>query len=120
MDLQPVGEIARLTSRKHDAQTIGMLLPFDPPVVAEELYDHREDPAERVNVASDRPAEVKRSRGLMTTGWRGAVPDSARVVQMVGQQEDPHNFLLMHAMAPNVSGVIGSAICAGILWSFFI
>lgn len=46
-----------------------------------------------------------------------AVPDSARVVQMVGQQEDPHNFLLMHAMAPNVAGVIGSAIAAGILWS---
>ncbi len=46
-----------------------------------------------------------------------AVPDSARVVQMVGQKEDPTNFLLMHAMAPNVSGVIGSAIAAGVLWS---
>ena len=46
-----------------------------------------------------------------------AVPDSARVVQMVGQQEDPRNFLLMHAMAPNVAGVIGSAIAAGVLWS---
>ncbi len=46
-----------------------------------------------------------------------AVPDSARVVQMVGQQEDPHNFLLMHAMAPNVAGVIGSAVAAGVLWS---
>ncbi|QDV58649.1 sodium ion-translocating decarboxylase subunit beta [Rosistilla oblonga] len=46
-----------------------------------------------------------------------AVPDSARVVQMVGQQADPHNFLLMHAMAPNVAGVIGSAIAAGVLWS---
>jgi sodium ion-translocating decarboxylase beta subunit len=46
-----------------------------------------------------------------------AVPDSARVVQMVGQQEDPHNFLLMHAMAPNVAGVIGSAIAAGVLWA---
>ncbi len=46
-----------------------------------------------------------------------AVPDSARVVQVVGQQEDPTNFLLMHAMAPNVAGVIGSAIAAGILWS---
>ncbi len=46
-----------------------------------------------------------------------AVPDSARVVQMVGQQEDPHNFLLMHAMAPNVSGVIGSAVAAGVLWA---
>lgn len=46
-----------------------------------------------------------------------AVPDSARVVQMVGQKEDPQNYLLMHAMAPNVAGVIGSAIAAGILWS---
>ncbi len=46
-----------------------------------------------------------------------AVPDSARVVHMVGQQEDPQNFLLMHAMAPNVAGVIGSAIAAGVLWS---
>lgn len=45
-----------------------------------------------------------------------AVPDSARVVQMVGQQEDPQNFLLMHAMAPNVAGVIGSAVAAGVLW----
>ncbi|MDA1138500.1 MAG: sodium ion-translocating decarboxylase subunit beta [Planctomycetota bacterium] len=46
-----------------------------------------------------------------------AVPDSARVVQMVGQQEDPHNYLLMHAMAPNIAGVIGSAVAAGVLWS---
>ena len=49
-----------------------------------------------------------------------AVPDSARVVQMVGQKEDPHNFLLMHAMAPNVAGVIGSAVAAGVLWSVLI
>jgi oxaloacetate decarboxylase beta subunit len=46
-----------------------------------------------------------------------AVPDSARVVQMIGQKEDPENFLLMHAMAPNVAGVIGSAIAAGVMWS---
>lgn len=46
-----------------------------------------------------------------------AVPDSARVVQMVGREEDPGNHLLMHAMAPNVAGVIGSAVGAGILWS---
>ncbi|TWU45487.1 Glutaconyl-CoA decarboxylase subunit beta [Novipirellula aureliae] len=46
-----------------------------------------------------------------------AVPDAARVVQMVGQKEDPQNFLLMHAMAPNVAGVIGSGIAAGVLWS---
>jgi carboxybiotin decarboxylase len=49
-----------------------------------------------------------------------AIPDSARVVQIVGQKEDPHNFLLMHAMAPNVAGVIGSAIGAGILWSVLV
>ena len=46
-----------------------------------------------------------------------AVPDSARVVQMMGQKEDPHNYLLMHAMAPNVAGVIGSAVGAGVLWA---
>jgi sodium ion-translocating decarboxylase beta subunit len=46
-----------------------------------------------------------------------AVPDSARVVQMVGNEEDSTNFLLMHAMGPNVAGVIGSAIAAGVLWS---
>ena len=49
-----------------------------------------------------------------------AVPDSARVVQMIGQQEDPNNYLLMHAMAPNVAGVIGSAVGAGILWSVLV
>ncbi|RLD85381.1 MAG: glutaconyl-CoA decarboxylase subunit beta, partial [Bacteroidetes bacterium] len=47
-----------------------------------------------------------------------AVPDSARVVQSMGLKEDPTNHLLMHAMAPNVSGVIGSAVAAGILLSF--
>ena len=49
-----------------------------------------------------------------------AVPDSARVVQMIGQQEDPNNYLLMHAMAPNVAGVIGSAVGAGVLWSVLV
>ncbi len=44
-----------------------------------------------------------------------AVPMSARVVNKVGMQEDPHNFLLMHAMGPNVAGVIGSAVAAGVL-----
>ncbi|WP_430810954.1 MULTISPECIES: sodium ion-translocating decarboxylase subunit beta [unclassified Carboxylicivirga] len=47
-----------------------------------------------------------------------AVPDSARVVQHEGLKSDPNNHLLMHAMAPNVSGVIGSAVAAGILLSF--
>jgi oxaloacetate decarboxylase beta subunit len=44
-----------------------------------------------------------------------AVPMSARVVNKVGQEVDPHNFLLMHAMGPNVAGVIGSAVAAGAL-----
>ena len=47
-----------------------------------------------------------------------AVPDSARVVQHEGLKANPNNHLLMHAMAPNVSGVIGSAVAAGILISF--
>ncbi len=49
-----------------------------------------------------------------------AVPDSARVVQHMGIKEDPTNYLLMHAMAPNVSGVIGSAVAAGILLSLLL
>jgi oxaloacetate decarboxylase beta subunit len=48
-----------------------------------------------------------------------AVPDSARVCQMVGAREDPQNFLIMHAMAPNVAGVIGSAVAAGVFLSRF-
>lgn len=47
-----------------------------------------------------------------------AVPDSARVVQHEGLKNDPSNHLLMHAMAPNVSGVIGSAVAAGMMLSF--
>ena len=49
-----------------------------------------------------------------------AVPMAARVVQKEGQREDPSNFLLMHAMGPNVAGVIGSAIAAGILLTLFL
>ena len=48
-----------------------------------------------------------------------AVPMAARVVQKEGQREDPSNFLLMHAMGPNVAGVIGSAVAAGILLTLF-
>ena len=46
------------------------------------------------------------------------MPDSARVSEMVGLEADPKNHLLMHAMAPNVAGVIGSAVAAGILLGF--
>ncbi len=49
-----------------------------------------------------------------------AVPDSARVVHTLGIEEDSSNYLLMHAMAPNVAGVIGSAVAAGILMSFLL
>lgn len=55
---------------------------------------------------------------LLGAAGVSAVPGSAREVHMVAQREDPTNYLLMHAMACNASGVIGSAICAGILWSF--
>ena len=55
---------------------------------------------------------------LLGAAGVSAVPGSAREVHMVAQREDPGNYLLMHAMACNASGVIGSAICAGILWSF--
>lgn len=48
-----------------------------------------------------------------------AVPMAARVVQKVGKEENPTNFLLMHAMGPNVAGVIGSAVAAGVLLSIF-
>lgn len=54
---------------------------------------------------------------LLGAAGVSAVPDSARVVHQIGLKEDPTNFLLMHAMAPNVAGVIGSAIAAGVLWS---
>jgi oxaloacetate decarboxylase beta subunit len=57
---------------------------------------------------------------LLGASGVSAVPGSAREVHVMGLKEDPTNFLLMHAMACNSSGVIGSAICAGILWSFLL
>ncbi len=54
---------------------------------------------------------------LIGSAGVSAVPMAARVSQVVGQKEDPSNFLLMHAMGPNVAGVIGSAIAAGVLLS---
>ena len=48
-----------------------------------------------------------------------AVPMAARVAQTVGQKENPSNFLLMHAMGPNVAGVIGSAVAAGFMIKVF-
>ena len=56
---------------------------------------------------------------LIGSAGVSAVPMAARVSQSVGQKYNPGNFLLMHAMGPNVAGVIGSAVAAGILLSFF-
>lgn len=56
---------------------------------------------------------------LIGSAGVSAVPMAARVAQKVGQEEDPGNFLLMHAMGPNVAGVIGSAVAAGVLLSYF-
>ncbi|MBQ8159353.1 MAG: sodium ion-translocating decarboxylase subunit beta [Clostridia bacterium] len=56
---------------------------------------------------------------LIGSAGVSAVPMAARVSQKVGQEENPGNFLLMHAMGPNVAGVIGSAIAAGVLLSLF-
>ena len=56
---------------------------------------------------------------LIGSAGVSAVPMAARVSQSVGQKENPSNFLLMHAMGPNVAGVIGSAIAAGVLIALF-
>jgi oxaloacetate decarboxylase beta subunit len=56
---------------------------------------------------------------LIGSAGVSAVPMAARVSQKVGQQYNPRNFLLMHAMGPNVAGVIGSAVAAGVLLSLF-
>ncbi len=56
---------------------------------------------------------------LIGSAGVSAVPMAARVSQVVGQKENPGNFLLMHAMGPNVAGVIGSAIAAGVLLNLF-
>ncbi|MFZ3273769.1 MAG: sodium ion-translocating decarboxylase subunit beta [Lutibacter sp.] len=60
----------------------------------------------------------ERINPLIGAAGVSAVPDSARVAHIEGLKSDPNNYLLMHAMAPNVAGVIGSAIAAGIILSF--
>ena len=56
---------------------------------------------------------------LIGSAGVSAVPMAARVSQKVGQEANPRNFLLMHAMGPNVAGVIGSAVAAGLLLNLF-
>ena len=65
-------------------------------------------------------SEGNKVNPLVGAAGVSAVPDSARVVQTEGLKYDPSNHLLMHAMAPNVSGVIGSAVAAGVLMSFLL
>jgi len=65
-------------------------------------------------------SEENKINPLIGAAGVSAVPDSARVVQSMGLKEDPTNHLLMHAMAPNVAGVIGSAVAAGIMLSFLL
>ena len=55
---------------------------------------------------------------LIGSAGVSAVPMAARVSNKLGLESDPHNFLLMHAMGPNVAGVIGSAVAAGILINY--
>ena len=62
--------------------------------------------------------EGRKINPLIGNAGVSAVPDSARVSETVGREANPKNHLLMHAMAPNVAGVIGSAVAAGILLSF--
>ncbi len=57
---------------------------------------------------------------LIGSAGVSAVPDSARVSQQIGRLYDPDNYLLMHAMGPNVAGVIGSATAAGVLLAYFL
>ncbi len=65
-------------------------------------------------------SKENRINPLVGAAGVSAVPDSARVVQVEGLKADPSNHLLMHAMAPNVAGVIGSAVAAGIMLSFLL
>lgn len=69
-----------------------------------------------INLFIKNPA--KKINPLIGNAGVSAVPDSARVSEIVGREFDKNNHLLMHAMGPNVAGVIGSAVAAGILLSF--
>jgi len=61
----------------------------------------------------------KKINPLIGSAGVSAVPMAARVSQKVGQEECPDNYLLMHAMGPNVAGVIGSAVAAGVFLAIF-
>ena len=63
--------------------------------------------------------QAARSIRLIGSAGVSAVPMAARVSQKVGAEADPTNFLLMHAMGPNVAGVIGTAVAAGTFMAIF-
>ena len=69
--------------------------------------------------ASGAAGSVKVSAPMIGSAGVSAVPMAARVSQKVGAEEDPTNFLLMHAMGPNVAGVIGTAVAAGVFMAIF-
>ncbi len=69
--------------------------------------------AKLLNLVSKNPINP-----LIGSAGVSAVPMAARVSNRVGLETNPHNFLLMHAMGPNLAGVIGSAVAAGILLNF--
>ena len=70
---------------------------------------------QEVTIIEKEPATGGKVNPLIGSAGVSAVPMAARVSQKVGQAENPGNFLLMHAMGPNVAGVIGSAVAAGVL-----
>ena len=69
--------------------------------------------AKLMNIASSTPINP-----LIGAAGVSAVPMASRVANKVGLESNPQNFLLMHAMGPNVAGVIGSAVAAGVLIQF--
>ena len=75
----------------------------------------------RFNTKRGRPRRKPPSMHTPLIGSAGvsAVPMAARVSQKVGSEADPTNFLLMHAMGPNVAGVIGTAVAAGAFMAVF-
>ena len=83
-------------------------------ILAYVYYKYRTVGGVQTVLSALRPAVV----ALIGSAGVSAVPMAARVSQKEGQRENPSNFLLMHAMGPNVAGVVGSAVAAGILLSF--
>jgi carboxybiotin decarboxylase len=67
---------------------------------------------------ADEPVQCNKINPLIGSAGVSAVPMAARVSNKVGLEANPQNFLLMHAMGPNVAGVIGSAVAAGVLLTF--